>query len=320
MINILTLLICVAIAARTSDAVFVGHEKSPVMTTCKMCEGLTMLLGNSMKDSVSQIAGKERLYKECETSGIYSQMCTTLVGNHYVDMWALLAMEMEPDVVCSKLELCTNTSVQIDLCPICESILPQVQVIVDKASTEVEVCTLMEILCNQLPYDPEVFAACNNDIQTKLPKIWTTLKDCVDNATACCIKLKACKASDPMPFTPDFVENSISNVQDNATCPPLNCTTCEGALAQLQFIVDSNSTEQNIFDLLQLACGELPSPYYQDLCNEFMQNNFSVYWGKLKTCLDNPKTCCTTLRACNSTAFDIDFLAEGLSKRSLKNH
>lgn len=67
---------------------------------------------------------------------------------------------------------------QIDLCPICESILPQVQVIVDKASTEVcdiphdpsrpssvscsyqvEVCTLMEILCNQLPYDPEVFAA-----------------------------------------------------------------------------------------------------------------------------------------------------------------
>eukprot|EP00731_Ephydatia_muelleri_P016242 Em0009g666a len=88
-----------------------------------MCEGLTMLLGNSMKDSVSQIAGKERLYKECETSGIYSQMCTTLVGNHYVDMWALLAMEMEPDVVCSKLELCTNTSVQARFEPLLQDLV-----------------------------------------------------------------------------------------------------------------------------------------------------------------------------------------------------
>ena len=310
------LLICIATAARSSDAVFLHHEKSPVMmTTCNMCKGLTMLLGNSVKDNVPQIAGgKERLYKECEKSGIHSQMCTTLVGNYYDDMWALLAMELGPDDICSKLELCTDTSVKIDLCPICESIVPQVQAIVDKASTEVEVCTLLEILCNQLPYDPEVFAACNNDIQTKLPPLWATLKNCVDNATACCIKLKACKASASLPFTLDFLEY---DVQGNTTCPPLNCSTCEGALAQLQFIVDNNSTEQNVIDLLQLACGELP-PYYQDMCNEFLQKNFSVYWGKLKTCLDNPQSCCTTLHACNSSAVDIDLLAEGLSKRSLK--
>ena len=108
------------------------------MTTCNMCKGLTMLLGNSVKDNVPQVlmhcfalyyineyshlflsrllvARKDctrnvknqaftvrwfvlYLLKwailECCISCCSQYQCTTLVGNYYDDMWALLAMEL----------------------------------------------------------------------------------------------------------------------------------------------------------------------------------------------------------------------------------
>ncbi|KAL5469535.1 hypothetical protein EMCRGX_G030802 [Ephydatia muelleri] len=236
----------------------------PTVTTCEVCKVIAFMMDSLVKNNVSEVDAKAFMIAECGKLGVYTQMCVILVNEYFEDIWNLLINDLEPDFICAKLGLCSNsTFTQFGLeqpvaCTACEEMLVGMEGVVDENTTEDEAYTLMEMFCNVLP--PEITSKCKDLVAADFFLAWDMFKECVDNPKNCCIKIGVCNSTSIHTnlFEDLLTEKAIGgSAKGNGSA--FLCVLCEYVMKELDSILAENATEATLNKVCSLIPKSLTS-------------------------------------------------------------
>eukprot|EP00731_Ephydatia_muelleri_P017923 Em0010g1021a len=273
----------------------------PTVTTCEVCKVIAFMMDSLVKNNVSEVDAKALMIAECGKLGVYTQMCVILVNEYFEDIWNLLINDLEPDFICAKLGLCSNsTFTQFGLeqpvaCTACEEMLVGMEGVVDENTTEDEAYTLMEMFCNVLP--PEITSKCKDLVAADFFLAWDMFKECVDNPKNCCIKIGVCNSTSIHTnlFEDLLTEKAIGgSAKGNGSA--FLCVLCEYVMKELDSILAENATEAEVQAALNKVCSLIPKSL-TSYCDS-MVAKYTPQIIKLLLEDTDPRMVCTRLGVC----------------------
>ncbi|ELU16785.1 hypothetical protein CAPTEDRAFT_225175 [Capitella teleta] len=287
---------------------------------CQFCETVvgevkSMLLNKKAQDEVRQF-----LDSACSVipSAELAKECASTVDKYLEEILGLIAMEMDPQMVCSLMGLCTGLNkenkptpqlavspVNVEpLCTDCKKFFEDIKAYITSASTEKEIEEMIDDqLCTNLGGLED---ECKQLVKTFLPEILQALAGAYDPDIICdafglCLNSSLSGARTlfhrlKLQKTPLFSAAKNSNSAET-------CMLCETVVGEVQTLTRDAATQAEIEAFLKTeVCAHLGS--VKDACEITVDSYGSIFFEFLANELD-PKTRCTSLGFCLAASNEV---------------
>nr|WBW70109.1 venom protein [Lampona murina] len=257
---------------------------------CDLCKEVVSKVEDLVKDKKTEDEIKSALDKVCSyLPSSLSAKCENFV-NEYTDILIqLLLQEMDPDMVCAELKICTSSVKKEkpkkfnDLeCDLCKEVVGKVEKLVKDKKTEEEIKSALEKVCSYLP---STYAdKCKTFVDQYTETLITLLMEEMD-PDMICASLNICPTN-----------AQYSAWQSKAK--DLECQGCQYALHFLQEQLSSPETQGEVKNLLKKFCDVLPQTYAKN-CDAFVDEYGSSLLVLLAQEID-PSILCYELKMCTN--------------------
>ncbi|KAK7111881.1 uncharacterized protein [Littorina saxatilis] len=277
----------------------------PLCTICDLVVGqLDRLIGSNKTEAALESA----LDQVCTFfPGNVSAKCTDLISLYAPAIVNLLVQEVQPDVVCKRLGLCSAAlRVQVELpeaevskeesvdtveCTLCKIIVTGINAIIGDNRTEPALIHALETVCDVVSGDLRL--QCKSEVENYGPAVLDLLKH-IDDPNVVCATLRLCAAS--------FVDNA-SGKKKNGVSDGDICIICQTLANYAAEALKEQATQDEVEKLLDDICTVLPGNLTGD-CNNVVEQ-FTPMILQLLAEKDNPLHICQDMKICpkdNDTA------------------
>ncbi|PVD38757.1 hypothetical protein C0Q70_01380 [Pomacea canaliculata] len=244
----------VSLGSPLTNVHVMGPKKETSSVGCTLCELVTTklyeILGNNKTESVIEKA----LENACNVvPAEYVAECTAYVQQYTQLIIQLIEAGASPEVVCSKLGLCSQkVSVPVSpekkikgpdvLCELCKIVVQKAEEFLQQNKTEQEIEGELDKLCSLLPSSD----SCKQMVNEYLPTIIILLKQEL-TPDAVCQQLSLCTTA---------VNVAVSSEKEMKGSA-ISCDMCKILAEKVDKVLEQNTTEAEITDVLVKACGFL---------------------------------------------------------------
>jgi saposin len=269
--------------------VVIQEEKAPAAIDCTICQFLVGYIDQELESNYSQANIERVLDYVCDiVPSSLRSTCTAFVASYTPQLIQLLVNEASPEQVCTALNLCSSvievTKPEGELCVICEFVLATAEQYLTGNETEQQVILFIENVCYLLP--SSIRSECDDLIATYGPEIIQLLVQKEPPATVC-TQLDLCSSTKQEQAPP--VHEPKGSIE---------CMLCQYIISAAEEYVGSNSTEQEVEEILDKICADLPTDY-QTMCKDFV----TTYGPEVIDDILNeepPLKVCTQIDLCSS--------------------
>lgn len=190
-------------------------------------------------------------------------------------------------------------------CTFCEYALHYVQETLSLPKNEDEIKKALEDGCSQLP--KSVQGKCRDFIGIYGDAIMAMLIQEIDPSQVC-PTLKLCpsgKVIDVETFSPEVKPPPKMDVTIKSSDKP-TCPLCLFAVQELQQIIETNKTKENVEDALKGLCSHLPAKLRNE-CNDFVET-YSAELIEMLISDFTPQEICVYLRLCSDQSPDLSLV------------
>jgi saposin len=294
---------------------------------CMLCEYVL----HEIVDDLKNVTVKEEIENVVKNickklPSSISKECDNLINTYGDAIFFLLSQELDPNILCTQLQLCTESVVEdiklpanpfkaptygdANTCSLCEFVITMLDSKLEDNRTEESIKTALEGVCQRLPktvrndcvrlvdaYSKEIIEMLLADL--KPDEVCVALKLCAPKTTSETVAVKIGEA--PKGITVgEFLDKIKQDVpaeakQIESTNTP-QCVMCEYAMSILEKRLLTNSTEEEITRAIQFLCAHLPSTV-ADMCIDFVEQ-YGDELFELLTSEIAPKAVCTQMGLC----------------------
>ena len=306
------------------DIVPAIDDQSNPNIACQLCQQLVLHLRELLITNTTEIEFRNIMVGFCGQMGSFSNECLEITYQYYDVIYKFLVDKLNASQACVLIDICLpqandrqfvmppmplvsaelhplpeqpkrskviefvmdESSLVLykngSLCTTCEYFIHFLQDALRKQSTEDDIVNLMKKTCKDLPQ--KVQGECVALVDLYGDAMWSLLDQNLD-ARFICPKLKLC----PPNLTLELLE--ISAVDEKPTCP-----FCLLAMQEIRDIIDSNSTKQNIENVVGKLCAHL-SDKLKGQCLEFVKQ-YSEEVVEMVLADFTPQEACTFIKLC----------------------
>lgn len=299
--------------------------------TCVMCEFAIHFLQNMLEQKDTREDIEQAVENLCDLMPkSIAEQCEDYVDAYGDQVIEMLDQEMDPKVICPLLGLCPAPSDEVPVpghaaletepvkddvsCVMCEYAMTQLDEMIKDDKTEESIKHALENMCTLLP--KSIKAECNLFVDIYTDKIIQLLLDDL-SPDQVCQALHLCKPkvaelprlnpSHQLPvsrlFVPAVSLASSVEEQDNKFGKQSKmCVMCEFAMVQIDNMLISNATEDQIIEVVDFVCAHLPGTIRDD-CIGFMDEYGDAIVKLLVKQLD-PKMVCSSIGLCEAASYN----------------
>ncbi|RUS88535.1 hypothetical protein EGW08_003711, partial [Elysia chlorotica] len=255
---------------------------------CALCEFMMKEVDKTLLSNKTEEAILKVLDQVCSRlPPSIAQECEALLNQYKPEIVKLLSKELAPENVCTFLGICTKNAHQGEpketikqdsdgeLCELCKYLVDYIDQYLEKNSTEQQIEQALEQVCNFLP--ASVKQQCDGFVTQYTPQLIQLLLQLKPEQV--CTYLGLCSSKGKMTAGP-------------------TCILCEFVMTQLDSILASNATQQQIVQALDQVCNFLPASVKQQ-CDGFVKQYTPTLIQLLLQV--KPSQVCTSLKLCNSS-------------------
>jgi len=212
--------------------------------------------------------------------------CDNVIATYYPDLVQYILAEESPDVACTAVGACGSSLANVkpvihltfdnSSCQTCLTIVTVAENFISSDATEEEVEKILENICI-LFWDSTMQAECDSIIESFTPEIIAMLIANED---------------------PEVVCAQVEYCQFGGPGGAIECSLCQAAVGYAEAYVTSNTTEQELENLLDKACVIFPNST-QQLCdgivNTLVTDGFQLIIND-----EAPSVVCTQVGLCSS--------------------
>lgn len=296
---------------------------------CVMCEFAIHFLQNMLEQKDTREDIEQAVENLCDLMPkSIAEQCEDYVEAYGDQVIEMLDQEMDPKVICPLLGLCPAPSdeapapghaveepIKDDVtCVMCEYAMTQLDEMIKDDKTEESIKHALENMCSVLP--KSIKPECTLFVDMYTDKIIQLLLDDL-TPDQVCQALHLCKPKVPelQRLTPSH-QLPVSRLFVPALSPSLGveehdnkfgkqskvCVLCEFAMVQIDNMLISNATEDEIIEVVDFVCAHLPGTIRDD-CIGFMDEYGDAIVKLLVKQLD-PKIVCSGLGLCEAASYD----------------
>ena len=305
------------------------HKKSGIKSSveCVLCEYVMSEIKKLISKNKSREAIEHSLDKVCDLMpSTISRECTSFVQQYGPMIIKLLLNEVEPEKVCTLINLCTSTvkktlprpavsgillrgepifnkksgAKSSPRCALCEFLMREIDSLISQNKSKEAIEQALDKVCDLMP--STISRECTSFVQQYGPEIIKLLLNEVKPEEVCTL-IKLCtstvKKTLPRPAVSGILLRGepIFNKRKPVKSPE-TCLVCETVLNFVAEALKENKTEAAIMSLLKKACKELPSSM-SDECQGLLIAFGPEIVKMLQQDID-PKQICTELGICKS--------------------
>ncbi|XP_065912710.1 uncharacterized protein [Dysidea avara] len=267
--------------------------------TCEICQMIVGFVKPFVDSTKDKDEVKALLEDFCNLSpSNTSAECLKYVKEYFNVVWTLLKTEVDTGDICGLIGLCPKSQLPVNqevasvhkyqepeagvLCVLCEYVMKEIEAQLPINATEDEIIHLVDNICSELP--STITAECQ-DFVNKYGKdiIDALINDVGPNAV--CVVIHLCTTS-------------TKNVKSNIPVGGVECDLCLYVTKYLDAFLDSNSTIEEIIEVLEQVCNVLPSDI-QDTCTDLL-NEFGYEIIDRILVGQTPHVICSELKLCSS--------------------
>eukprot|EP01097_Dermamoeba_algensis_P006009 TRINITY_DN3786_c0_g1_i1.p1 TRINITY_DN3786_c0_g1~~TRINITY_DN3786_c0_g1_i1.p1 ORF type:complete len:388 (-),score=76.32 TRINITY_DN3786_c0_g1_i1:101-1264(-) len=259
--------------------------------TCPICEYLVGLA----EKWIAENATEQRIFNLFETAcnilpGDSKYVCRAAVEQYGKQIIQLLINNEDPQKVCQIVQLCTSSKfreVKADPVPcyLCKYLVQTLETFVTENTTEAEIITLADNICNILP--SSLKQSCQSYVDVYLPQLIQFIIAKEDPNTVC--------AAASLCSTRISVQSQSANVARKLPADAQTCQLCNLMFLALDGYLSSNATEQAILQYADAFCAKLGG--LKATCDALVAEELPVV-VKYIISQANPTTACTELGLC----------------------
>ncbi|GFR60011.1 proactivator polypeptide, partial [Elysia marginata] len=273
---------------------------SPLKTKSEMCETCKTVVADirSMdRDANVQAAIRGLVNETCKYLGEFEKLCERMTDEGLEYVFEIIATEMEPEVVCQELQLCSGNGIKTEekpvpkeivspdgvKCVLCEFMMKEVDKMLLSNATEEAILNILDQVCTRLP--PTIADQCEALLNQYKPEILKLLSKELDPENVCTFLGVCTKEMQAAPKN-----EKQSNDQE--------CHICEFVIKVIDDVLMANETETEIEAFLDNLCNKLPTEV-----RETCDNLVKMYGPTLVKYLVqglNPVQACTKVGLCQN--------------------
>jgi saposin len=291
--------LCTNQAEKNYLAVTAAHVRAGQL--CPICEFVLKEVDNLLAENATEAEVLTALAKVCSIlpKAVQSE-CATLINEYGQAIYLALLNKLDPQQVCTAIGLCTNSpapvvvespvaAVESTECVLCEFVIKEVDSLLGANATEAEVLAALAKVCSVIPksLQPE----CQALIQSYGPQIYQLLINKLDPQQVC-TAIGLCNSTTTVSKMSD-AEMTVSVTGGT------ECAICEFVLKEVDNLLGSNATEQDVLAALVKVCSVLPKSI-QGECQTLIQSYGPIIFQMLVNKVD-PQQICTAIGLCTGT-------------------
>ncbi|KZS14611.1 Uncharacterized protein APZ42_019947 [Daphnia magna] len=299
---------------------------APRKPGCMLCEYVLHEIVNDLKNVTVKKEIEDVVKNICKKlPASISKECDDLINTYGDAMFFLLSQELDPAVLCTQLQLCTESTVEeiqlpenpfkattygdANTCSLCEFVITTLESKLEDNRTEESIKEALEGVCQRLP--KTVRSDCVRLVDAYAKEIVEMLLADL-KPDEVCVALKLCtpKTSSEIDYMIEGVPkgitvgeflNSIKQTpaeksQKIASTNTPMCVMCEYAMSVLEKRLLTNSTEEELTRAIQFLCAHLPATV-ADMCIDFVEQYGDELFDLLSSEIA-PKVVCTQMGLC----------------------
>lgn len=288
---------------------------------CQFCETVVQEVKSMLLDQKTQDEIKKFLDSACSVipSAELSKKCTTTVNNYLSELMTIISMELNPQLVCSLMGLCSGFANQpkpatpklaIDpvkvepLCTDCKKFFHDIKDYILSAKTEKEIEQMIDDqICTNLG---SLEDECKELVNTFLPEILDALASAYDPDMICDVFglcLNSSLSNAKTLFHRLRLQKSPLYKAAQMHSSSEECTLCETVIGEVQALARDAKTQAEVEAFLKSeVCAKLGS--MKDTCDTTVDSYGTILFEFLAEELD-PKTRCTSLGFCSAASNEV---------------
>jgi len=290
-----------------------------------LCEYVLHEIINDLKNATIKEEIENTVKNIChKLPSSISKECDNLINNYGDAIFFLLSQELDPNTLCTQLQLCTETVLDdiklpanpfkaptygdANTCALCEFVIKMLDDRLEDNRTEESIKTALEGVCQHLPktvrsdcvrlvdaYSKEIIEMLLADL--KPDEVCVALKLCSPKTSSEIVVIDEAPKGITVGEFLDKIKQDVpaEPKQIKSTNTP-QCVMCEYAMSILEKRLLTNSTEEQITRAIQFLCSHLPSTV-ADMCIDFVEQ----YGDELFELLSSeiaPEAVCTQMGLC----------------------
>jgi len=265
-----------------------------------------------------------------------SDECDKFVDNYGDALLFLLSQELDPSVACATLQLCPAAENEVvlprkpfrasmmrdpNVCALCEFVITELDHRLEENKTEAAIKQALENICGYMP--KSVRKDCTRLVDAYADQILEMLlADLTPDEVCAALKFCKPKMNDAMGFktshdislgeflTKMQVEpfHSANQAKIVKTVSPATCIMCEFAMKELDKLLITNSTEEQVKRTIYFVCGHLPDTV-ADMCIDFVEQYGDEIFDMLVKEMA-PKEVCSEMGLCAAVSNKLKVLGQ----------
>jgi len=309
--------ICSGFRDRATHVEHIPVGSEPICGDCKKFIGdiRALITDKTTEDQVKDLL-KTQL---CSVLGLIADQCKQLVDEYTPELLKLLADQVEPEVICGALGVCDGhrgllaamrmknsplyreaSKVSSEAsCLACKTILTDLQVVVRDPTVQADLENFfLNNLCTKLG---TLKQSCIDSVKLYSRTIFELIVSEMDPDERCkAFGFCSSAASDnniPLVHVPLTKTTNVKVMAGQSNAPSPQCVLCEFVVKELDSLLSSNATEEEILAALDKVCSIMPDTIKQQ-CLDFVNTYGPAIIELLKQELD-PSEVCTALGLCS---------------------
>jgi len=280
---------------------------------CVDCKQLVTDLKAQFTSATTEKEVEDLLKQQlCSQLGPLADECNQLVEAYVPQIFDMLATQLDPDMLCQALGLCNQTSPMAKTlfarkrlegsslfkmaqltdsaeCDVCKTVIGELQSLERQKQTQEQVETfLKQQICARLG---SIESVCDQTIDTYGPELFEILASELDPSTVC-NAIGFCSAS------PVRIATPAKNTPKKKVKASAQCVLCEFVMKEVDQMLESNATQEEILKALDTVCSILPDTIKAQ-CTDFVDTYGPAVLILLEQEL-SPELVCTTIGLCSA--------------------
>eukprot|EP00033_Pygsuia_biforma_P000454 GCRY01000540.1.p1 GENE.GCRY01000540.1~~GCRY01000540.1.p1 ORF type:complete len:900 (+),score=186.89 GCRY01000540.1:115-2814(+) len=262
---------------------------SPQVDDCYICKLILDFAEKYLADNATEFEVESFLEGLCQYLPIPEQQCDNYIEQYTAVVIHFLESKESPDTICKQFGFCKESDASplpvddeeiVGECFVCKTVLKYAERYLTENSTEAEIASFLEKLCNYLPHFQN---NCDNLVETYTPVLLKWLK-IMENPETFCKQMGLC----------DTVVEA----------PQLDtCFICKLILDYAEKYLSKNSTEVEVEHFLESLCKHLPIPEQQ--CDDYIEGYTAIVIHYLET-EESPEVVCKQFGYCKSSSTKLE--------------
>jgi len=293
---------------------FCSYVVSQVSIECTICQFIVGWTEGELSANATEQEVESLLDSVCDIifnwDNTFLSTCDNLINQYYPDLVQYILAEESPDVACTGIGLCSNSSSKLIKKPIlplkkvednsscaqCLNIVAIAENFVSEDTTEQEIEILLETLCSLFP-DNATRSECDSLIETFTPE---AIQLIIQNEppSVVCTQIEACTFNEIKKLLCPMYNKKAKKVNG-----AIECSLCQAAVGYAEAFVTTNSSEAQVEALLDKACQIFPNSTQQmcdGIVNTLITDGFQLIVND-----EPPSVVCTQVGLCTSKHFSV---------------